>query len=125
MGFWIFMLIMNMLLPAVMIYFGVRFVKKPPKDINMIYGFRTKRSMMNRDTWEFAHRYCGKIWRVIGVVLLTLSIVAMVLVMNKDIKSVGIYGSMICGVQIVVVIISLIPTNRALKNNFDEDGCRK
>ena len=60
MGFWIFMLIMDLLLPFTMIGFGRYFMKKAPKEINSVFGYRTSMSMKNKDTWEFAHKYCGK-----------------------------------------------------------------
>ena len=61
MGFWIFMLIMDLLLPFTMIGFGRYFMKKAPKEINSVFGYRTSMSMKNKDTWEFAHKYCGKV----------------------------------------------------------------
>ena len=60
MGFGIFMLIMDLLLPFTMIGFGRYFMKKAPKEINSVFGYRTSMSMKNKDTWEFAHKYCGK-----------------------------------------------------------------
>ena len=52
MGFWIFMLIMDLLLPFTMIGFGRYFMKKAPKEINSVFGYRTSMSMKNKDTWE-------------------------------------------------------------------------
>ena len=43
---------------------------KAPKDINHTFGYRTKRSMMNKDTWSFAHAYIGKLWLICGLVLM-------------------------------------------------------
>nr|WP_330361204.1 SdpI family protein [Oribacterium parvum] len=28
--------------------------------MNYVYGYRTKRSMMNEETWRFANQYFGK-----------------------------------------------------------------
>ena len=52
MEFWIFMLIMDLLLPFTMIGFGRYFMKKAPKEINSVFGYRTSMSMKNKDTWE-------------------------------------------------------------------------
>ena len=46
MGFWIFMLIIVLLIPLTMIFFGWLLFRKTPKEINYVYGYRTKRSMM-------------------------------------------------------------------------------
>ena len=61
MGFWIFMLVMDLLIPVTMVFIGKRFQKKPPKEINGIYGYRTAMSMKNKETWKYAHRCCGKL----------------------------------------------------------------
>ena len=79
MGFWIFMLIMDMLLPVTMIYFGKQFMKNAPKEINATFGYRTTMSMKNKDTWEFAHKYCGKIWYLCNVINLRKSTISYLL----------------------------------------------
>ena len=62
MGFWIFMLNIVLLIPLTMIFFGWLLCRKTPKEINYIYGYRTKRSMMNEETWRFANQYFEKAW---------------------------------------------------------------
>ena len=56
MGFWIFMLLMNLMIPLTMIGFGRSFMKNTPKEINAVFGYRTSISMKNKDTWENPHR---------------------------------------------------------------------
>ena len=55
MGFWLFCTVCGLLIPAVMLFFGQRFLNKPPKKINSLYGYRTSRSMKNQQTWDCAH----------------------------------------------------------------------
>ena len=117
MGFWIFMLIMDLLLPFTMIGFGRYFMKKAPKEINSVFGYRTSMSMKNKDTWEFAHKYCGKVWYVCGMVMLPITVIFMILVIGKNEDCVGSIGGIICGVQLVPLIGSILPTEIALKWN--------
>ena len=74
MGFWIFMMVMELLIPLIMIIFGKYFSKKSPKEINYLFGYRTSMSMKNKDTWEFAHKYCGKLWLKIGWIMFVVSL---------------------------------------------------
>lgn len=46
----------------------------PPKTINRLYGYRTKTSMKNQQTWDFAQVYVAKKMVVIGLIMLLLSI---------------------------------------------------
>lgn len=125
MGFWIFMTCMNLLIPLIMIVMGIVFIVRPPKNINAIYGYRTHRSMINLDTWDFAHKYCGKIWIVIGSIMLPICLVIMLLIMKEDSSIVGLLGAFLTIIEIVPFIYSINPVEKALQKNFDEDGNRK
>ena len=62
MWFWWFTLISDLLIPLIMLIAGRMMWKHCPGTINMVYGYRTKRSMKNMDTGKFAHQYAAKIW---------------------------------------------------------------
>ena len=125
MGFWIFMLCTVLLVPLIMLFFGLYFKNKSPKEINSLFGYRTTMSMKNKDTWEFAHHYCGRLWLVLGMIMLPLSVIPMLFFINQDIDDVGIAGGIIEGIQVVVLLISIFPTEKALKKTFDENGNRR
>jgi len=125
MGFWIFMMISDLLIPFTMVGFGKYFIKNAPKEINGGFGYRTSMSMKNKDTWEFAHHYCGKLWRTIGWFMLVLSVIAMLIVIGKDKNVVGTLCGMLCGIQVVFLVSPIFHTERALKKNFDGHGNRK
>ncbi len=125
MGFWIFMLVSDLLIPLTIIGFGNYFIKNAPKEINGIFGYRTAMSMKNRDTWEFAHHYCGKIWFFSGLIMFFLSFIAMLYVIGKDVNYVGIYGGILCGIQLIFLIASIVFTETALIKNFDEFGIKR
>lgn len=125
MGNWALMFVMALLMPGMMFGFGKAFVKKAPKDINFIYGYRTSMSMKNRETWEFAHHYFGKIWYVMGEIGLPVSAVIMLLVMGKDESTVDLAVSILCTIQLIVLMIPLVFTEIALRKNFDKTGRRR
>ena len=117
MEFWIFMLIMDLLLPFTMIGFGRYFMKKAPKEINSVFGYRTSMSIKNKDTFEF--------WYVCGMVMLPITVIFMLLVIGKNEDCVGSIGGIICGVQLIPLIGSILLTEIALKKNFDKNGTRR
>lgn len=124
MGFWIFIAVLSLFVPIVMVIFGKSFLKAAPKDINGIYGYRTAMSMKNRDTWEFAHKYCGKVWFYAGLVLLPLNFIPLLFVIGKGTDLIGAVGTVFCLIDTAVMLLSIIPTEKALKKNFDSDGNR-
>ena len=124
-GYWVFMLVMFLIMPITMIVFGRLFSNDVPKDINHTFGYRTKRSMMNKDTWKFAHAYIGKLWFICGLILILISVVIMALVLGKGTDTVGMVGAILTVVQMILMIVTVIPTEYALKKNFDEFGRRR
>ena len=122
MGFWIYMLIMNSLIPFSLIGFGLLFTYKPPKKIGYLYGYRTSMSMKNQDTWKFAHYYIGKLWNILGWILLFISTGVMVYLFKKDEDAIGRLSLMLMGLQILFLIGPIIVTETALKKTFDKEG---
>lgn len=122
--FWIFMLLFVLMIPLTMIYFGRRFFKSPPKSINATFGYRSTMSMKNQETWKLAHRVCGRYWFICGLILLPLSVLPMLFVINRSTETIGMTGGIIVFVQIVPMLCVIIPTEHALRKNFDKNGNR-
>ncbi len=123
--FWLFMLITNLMIPVAMICLGQLFMHKAPQNINYTFGYRTTMSMKNQDTWQFAHRYCGKLWLRLGWILVPLSIVPMLFVSGKNIETIANAGLAVSCLQLLPLVGSIIPTEIALKKAFDKNGRRK
>lgn len=124
MGFWIFMLLSNELVPTLMLLFGWIFRKHPPKNINSFYGYRTSMSMKNMDTWNFAHSCCGRIWWKIGKIMFASTLLIMLPCVDKSSETTGLWSSVIMTVQCAILLLSIYPVERALRKNFDKTGKR-
>ena len=125
MGFWIFMLAMGLLFPAIMLLFGAIFMKSAPKRINYLFGYRTDMSMKNRDTWDFAHKHIGKLWFRLGFLLIPTTVIPMLFVIGKTENTVGTVGLLVGFINTIVLIVPIIFTEKALNKAFDKDGNRK
>ncbi len=125
MGYWLFMLAVSLVIPLTMIIFGRHFMHSPPKEINGSYGYRTSMSMKSRETWDFAHRYFGRLWFILGLILLPLSAAAMLFLLGESVKAIGNSSLIIMAFQLLFLIIPIFPTERALKKNFDRFGFRR
>ena len=124
-GLWLFMLLMALLIPAIMAAFGVVCQKDPPQNINSWYGYRTRRSMASQEAWDFAHRYFGRLWFILGLILLPLSVIPMFFLLGKSVGTIGNASLVIMAVQLLFLIIPIFPTERALKKYFDRFGFRR
>ena len=116
---------MALLMPVTLLLFGLYFRNKAPKNINIVFGYRTSRSMKNMDTWKFAHQYVGKLSWKLGLFLLIPTILIHIPFYGKSDDTVGTVCGIICTIQVIVLIISIIPVENALKKTFHNDGTRK
>ena len=125
MWFWWFMLACDVLIPAILIFGGVLMCKRTPKKINSLCGYRTSRSMKNMDTWTFAHRYCGRLWWLIGAIILIPSVIVHIPFYHSDENVIGLLSSIVMIVQFIALSVPLIMTESALKKTFCDDGTKR
>lgn len=122
---WIPMMIACALFPAMMLTFGGIFRRRAPKEINALFGYRTTMSMKNADTWEFAHRTCGRVWWILGWCILPLSVIPMLCVIGQSEDVIGTVGLVVTMIDLTLLVVSIIPTEIALKKHFNPDGSKK
>jgi len=114
------------MLPLIILAFGLFTRIGLPRRVNWFIGYRTSLACKNQDTWAFAHRYWGKLMIVFGFILTVLSIVGMLLIAR------GVFALdpvLISGISAIAalaaVIVSIIPTEMALRKAFDKNGERR
>ena len=123
--YWSYMVLIDLLIPAILFFTGMVYRKHPPRAVNNLWGYRTNRSTKNQDTWEFANRYMGNIWYRWGMILLPLSVVPMLFVLGGDTGVIEIVTGVTCLSQLVPVGASIYLTEKALKEKFTAEGLRK
>lgn len=122
MWFWWMMFVFNLFIPVLMIVIGRMMWKHFPEDINDSFGYRTKRSMQNKDTWKFAHEYCGRLWWKLGWILLIPTVFFEILFYGLHREAISVSYLIIMFLQAAVLLLTIIPTERALKRKFDDHG---
>jgi len=108
-----------------MLICGFFMYKYPPKKINWIIGYRTTMSRKNRDTWVFAHDYCGRLWLKLGLLLLILTIIIQIPFIHTGENTIGYMTLVVEGIQLAILLGSIPFVEKALKKTFDEHGVRR
>ena len=67
------------LVPVIIFVSGFLMYKDPPKNINFFVGYRTKKSMKNKNNWEKANKRCGELFIKSSVILILISVVLCIL----------------------------------------------
>lgn len=91
--------------------------KFPPKEINALYGYRTKQSMKSKERWDFAQGFATKEMFKAGLFLLVLGIISAV------IDSLQFQNLMLeMGIAMFILFTAagymIYTTEQALKNKF-------
>lgn len=119
-GFYIFMFICALLIPAAMLLFGYRWQKHAPDKVNCLYGYRTKKSMSSKKAWDYAHRCLAKQWVAAGWVTGFISVCFMVILafITLEVSKVGVFSCILVFFQLIPLIAPILVTERELKNKF-------
>lgn len=94
---------------------GFVMLKFPPKNINALYGYRTKSSMKSQKRWDFAQNYAAKEMMKLGVVLAFLGVLGLVFEFQSTTAT--IIG---LGLMILIVILLIVRVEAAIKKRFKE-----
>ncbi|WP_226545513.1 SdpI family protein [Bacillus thuringiensis] len=61
---------MSILIGVIFILAALILQKNPPTDINAAYGYRTKRSMKNKELWDAGNRYSAEVMKQNGFIMM-------------------------------------------------------
>jgi len=116
--------VVTVALPLLMLVFGLFTRIGLPKRVNWFVGYRTPLACKNQDTWAFAHRYWGKLMIVFGLILTVLAIVGLPL-LARDTLDPTLFLTISAVATLLSVLLTIIPTEIALRKEFDKDGQRR
>lgn len=117
--------IVNLIIPAVMLFGGYMMKTCPPRSISRWVGFRTALSMKNTDTWAFAHVCCGMVWWKTGWISLALSVLVQLPFAKAGEETLGMLALMMVLAQFIVLLGTVVYVQKELKRTFDECGRRR
>ncbi|TXR90489.1 hypothetical protein DN390_30760 [Bacillus sp. SH7-1] len=61
---------MSILIGVIFLLAALILQKNPPTDINAAYGYRTKRSMKNKELWDAGNRYSAEMMKQNGFIMM-------------------------------------------------------
>lgn len=118
-----YLFICSLLVPLSMILLGNQYRKKPPLNRQGFSGYKTTMSRLNEDTWTYAHSFVGKLWIILGSILLLFTGCGMFYVKNN--KSFEMLAAYMVFVQLGIMGLTIIPVEMRLHKVFDKNGRRK
>lgn len=117
--------IVNLIIPAVMLFGGYMMKTCPPRSISRWVGFRTALSMKNADTWALAHACCGRVWWKAGWISLALSVLVQLPFAKAGEETLETLALVMVLAQSFMLLGTVVYVQRELKLMFDERGRRR
>lgn len=107
---------MPLMVGIIFIIVGYIMLKFPPKNINMLYGYRTQSSMKTKERWDFAQPYSSILMIYCGVGLALSSVFGLIFHVEEG---TGVLISMI--ILFIAVGILIYKTEKAIKQKFKNE----
>ncbi|MED1555757.1 SdpI family protein [Bacillus paramycoides] len=70
---------MSILIGVIFILAALILQKNPPTDINAAYGYRTKRSMKNKELWDAGNQYSAEVMKQNGFIMMLIGSIISIL----------------------------------------------
>jgi len=90
----------------------------PPKKVNTLYGYRTHKASQNQEIWQFANAIFNKNFMVYAAISLAATF-GLYFATQKELT----WQPMLF--VILTIMVSIVKTENALKDNFTDDGKKK
>ena len=90
----------------------------------MFFGYRTRRSLLSKETWDFANYYCGTLYVYLGFYVATATLLPDLIVRITGMGKTGAAAVIIVAVliQSFCFIFPIFFVEAKLKANFDDQG---
>ena len=106
------MFILYFLLSPILLLFSIFYKLRPPRKINYIYGYRTRRSMQNQEMWDEANSYSSSLMVLIAALLNMIQVFAcLVFPFNT--------GLLITSAMMVFLLILIVPLTEYHLKKFE------
>lgn len=92
---------------------GLWFKIRPPKKINMIFGYKTMNSTKSQKHWDFAHLYSGNLLILFGFIFPVITLFLNIIEVDENLNSLFVIIIFIIG-----NILIIYKTEKAIEERF-------
>lgn len=114
--------VLSMVVPVCATILGLICWRYPPKGPNWALGFRSRRARASDASWAFAQNLAGKIWFILGLVLLLVSLVVIGAQSNNSIEAAIKVFLILLFVQVLCLAAVAVAVDLVLMKRFDRFG---
>ncbi len=112
--------IMCILIPFLVIGSGILAKMSIKVGINKVFGYRTKSSKMNQETWKEANTIASKYLKIFGFFDLALTILIVIFFIDNTETALIV----VCVMVVPILLFPIYLTEKHMKNTFNNKGKR-
>ena len=105
-----------LIIPLTMIGFG-ELLRKFPPPVNGVFGYRTKRSMRDPESWVLAQRLIGETWTKWGIATLLFTLAADTFILLADTDTASTVTIILAYAQMAPLVGAIVSVERELKQH--------
>lgn len=114
--------ILSLVVPVCATILGLICWRYPPKGPNWALGYRSRRARASDASWAFAQDLAGKIWFILGLVLLFVSLMVIGAQREQPIEAAAKVFIILFTVQVVCLAAAAVGVDLVLMKRFDRFG---
>ena len=114
-----------MIIPLLLLGFGLLFLLTPPKEANYKVGYRFWWSMASLDAWRYTQRLAGLIWSGLGLALTVIMSIVCAFFVDMAAPDMATAAFVCVIIDLVLAAAACIFIDVMVVKTFDRDGYRR
>lgn len=110
--------IISLILPLGIVLYGYLYKNIASKKLSYFFGYKTARTQLSKETWEYANKRVGKMWMKLGGIYTAIVIIIVILFPSQRQNP----SLIIIALALIVSIIPFPMVQKELKEKFDDNG---
>lgn len=115
----------TLIIPALILGFGLLYFFKPIQEANHIFGFRAYFGMGSVEAWRFAQRLAGFVYMILGGVMTLSMLIVNIVLIGKGTIALLTTVAISLVIEAILVGLAVLAINIYLAVLYDQDGYRR
>lgn len=110
--------IISLILPLGIVLYGYLYKNVASKKLSYFFGYKTARTQLSKETWEYANKRVGDIWMKLGGIYTVVVIILLILFPSQREKP----SFLVIALALIISMIPFPIVEKELKEKFDSKG---
>lgn len=110
--------VISLILPLGIVLYGYLYKNVAANKMSNFFGYKTDRTQLSKETWEYANKRVGEIWMKLGGIYTVIVILLLLIFPSQREKP----SLLVIALALIVSMIPFPIVEKELKKRFDDKG---